>query len=749
MANVGGATDPSSTQPPTSRSSTPSGEQPAAAGVRAKPSKKEKRGRSHSGPNNTGWIRVGRSGKPLFSAHHSPNSTSPQASGAGLGRDPITAVAAAAAKHRHHLPRATAQPAHPQESAGLMAARRASSGSLRAERAAALASLARSSSNDSTQHDTAGRLSSTARRRLRRKKKIAAEQQHSNTSQQQPLTTAGSDDFEDIDSSDDMEREALHSPDSQCADPAGTDFATKPTTAQPTPSTVPRGSVARPGSLIALKPHVRCTDGVVTRIRTLHEIVSTNAQGYQLEADTPVVRPARVAPGADGASVDGEEEAMPAISLGDALDHEAAGGESAMERHPSTVEVSDGYHSMQQHHRSGHPTAALTFPPSVFTVEGIATPNTYYALPADHHVPPPLPVRHTFQDILLDYDPAADTFLWHGKAEASERFADQLELLCKDVTETLRVRPLLRQLEAPAYVLGDIHGNFGDLSFFLRNFLVLNDIHLTPCQILCLGDYVDRGPHSVECVALLFALAVEAPDRVVLLRGNHEDRVVCGDHRIYGDDCFWAQCCRRFGAERGTRLFRCVTRVFKDLPLACELTFPDPAAKILCTHGGFPRFSKDDPSTFHRIEYLRRDDFPRFLTLFPNNPLAQDDSGDDEDLPDYVEAAWFTAFDLAWSDPTTGEDHTDQAQLDANGFCCNIRGNNVMSFSQKAVEEYLRVTGYSMLFRAHQEKQFGLRLSKSARVLTLFSSSNYQGHGNGAGCAVVDASGSIQLVMKT
>jgi hypothetical protein len=117
-------------------------------------------------------------------------------------------------------------------------------------------------------------------------------------------------------------------------------------------------------------------------------------------------------------------------------------------------------------------------------------------------------------------------------------------------------------------------------------------------------------------------------------------------------------------------------------------------------------------------------------------------------LPDYVEAAWFAAFDIVWSDPTTAEDDAAQSRLDENGFCCNVRGMNVMSFSQKAVEEYLRVTGYAMLFRAHQEKQFGLRLSKSSKVLTLFSSSNYQGHGNGAGCAVIDTTGNIQLVMK-
>jgi serine/threonine protein phosphatase 1 len=68
------------------------------------------------------------------------------------------------------------------------------------------------------------------------------------------------------------------------------------------------------------------------------------------------------------------------------------------------------------------------------------------------------------------------------------------------------------------FAIGDIHGSFDRLQELMQKI----PIDFTEDILVFIGDYIDRGPGSVEVVNYLIGLKKRVPE-IIFLKGNHED----------------------------------------------------------------------------------------------------------------------------------------------------------------------------------------------------------------------------------
>ncbi|KAK0428865.1 hypothetical protein QR680_011053 [Steinernema hermaphroditum] len=245
-------------------------------------------------------------------------------------------------------------------------------------------------------------------------------------------------------------------------------------------------------------------------------------------------------------------------------------------------------------------------------------------------------------------------------------YRDIFELL-ERALEVYQRTPALIDVPAPVNVCGDIHGQYRDLMWI---FQACGMPHST--RFLFLGDYVDRGPRSVEVIVLLLSLKVKFPQNVFLLRGNHELKNI---NKCYG---FLKELQSRFNCY--LKLYEKFNEVFSEMPLAAIIR-----DKIICMHGGL------SPS-LNSIDDIRNIKKP--LMTVKDVPLAQD---------------------LLWSDP----------QLGVKGFEPNkVRAVSYV-FGEDAVEAKLKQLNLGMMIRAHQAVEFGYAFFAHRRLVTVFSASEY------------------------
>ena len=238
-----------------------------------------------------------------------------------------------------------------------------------------------------------------------------------------------------------------------------------------------------------------------------------------------------------------------------------------------------------------------------------------------------------------------------------------------------------------------MHQLFFLLSFFLSHYGHIQIIRLgfdflQAGNFLFLGDYVDRGMNCLECVAYLFSLKLIHPDKIFLLRGNHETRDVNGWEEHYGKRSFIFQCRDRFGDDLGYKVWEQVNQVFDRMPLSAVID-----QDIYCVHGGIPRAVQNKESRIQDILNV-----PKVAGINP--PYEHED-----DLYQQVASDWYVfkfldkfyncrrhflhnmlkymeSMHSIWSDPASEEQ--EKTSLDPNtGFGESLRGGGAICFGHK------------------------------------------------------------------
>ncbi|KAL9334319.1 hypothetical protein Peur_074458 [Populus x canadensis] len=261
--------------------------------------------------------------------------------------------------------------------------------------------------------------------------------------------------------------------------------------------------------------------------------------------------------------------------------------------------------------------------------------------------------------------------------------------LCDSAERIFSSEPSVLQLKAPIKIFGDLHGQFGDLMRLFDEYgspSTAGDIAYI--DYLFLGDYVDRGQHSLETITLLLALKVEYPNNVHLIRGNHEAADI---NALFG---FRIECIERMGERDGIWVWHRINRLFNWLPLAALIE-----KKIICMHGGIGR----SINHVEQIESLQR--------------------------PITMEAGSIVLMDLLWSDPTENDS--------VEGLRPNARGPGLVTFGPDRVMEFCNNNDLQLIVRAHECVMDGFERFAQGHLITLFSATNYCGTANNAGAILV------------
>ena len=219
-----------------------------------------------------------------------------------------------------------------------------------------------------------------------------------------------------------------------------------------------------------------------------------------------------------------------------------------------------------------------------------------------------------------------------------------------------------------AVIIGDLHGDLKSLVYILEDSNFLGKARSGgEVLLIFLGDYGDRGTHSPEVYYVILKLKEMFPERVILMRGNHEGPP---DLLAYPHDLPF-QMKNRF-REKGSEAYLKLRELFNHLYIGVIIE-----DRYVLLHGGAP----SQATTVKDIAYAHE--------MHPREGHLEE---------------------ILWSDPWEG----------IKGTIASPRGAGRL-FGEDVTKRLLAMLNVKALIRGHQSCPDGYKTDHSQKVLTLFS----------------------------
>lgn len=247
----------------------------------------------------------------------------------------------------------------------------------------------------------------------------------------------------------------------------------------------------------------------------------------------------------------------------------------------------------------------------------------------------------------------------------------EMEQICLEATKVFTALPNVLEISSPVNIFGNIAAQFSDLT------RAVTQVAKNPEQgtLLFLGNYVNRSTESLACISYLFLRVLIEPERVYLLRGNHEAKEIT---KVYG---LYEETMTHYGNEN---VWNYLCSAFNHLPLAAVIN-----KKVFAVHGGL----SPDLGTIEELNQVERRQAVAHQGLIT---------------------------DLLWSDPA-----------DQDGYNKSPRGAGCI-FGQAQTEEFLSKNGLDYIIRSHQlpQNELGYIKDHGDKCITVWNATHYCGKMN-------------------